>query len=145
MPEHYVGIYIVWKEHSIEDPELQLSLHWVLSYKKENSLPVLSHSRPERQWRKQTSKKEMENEGNRENNILTTALNSVDFPTLGSPTIPALRLMLILEPDDEYDLFPHCQRKARCGEKEEDCSGILLWINPIASGTGLRSWLVVVR
>lgn len=44
-------------------------------------------------WKKTISKKK----------ILTTALKRVDFPTLGRPTIPALRLMLILEDDDEEE------------------------------------------
>ena len=32
---------------------------------------------------------------------LTTALKRVDLPTLGRPTMPALRLMLILEAEEE--------------------------------------------
>ena len=36
--------------------------------------------------------------------LLTTALKRVDFPTLGRPTMPALRLMLILEEENRLPL-----------------------------------------
>jgi hypothetical protein len=37
--------------------------------------------------------------------ILTTALKRVDFPTLGRPTIPAFKLMLIFEEEAENRLL----------------------------------------
>lgn len=40
------------------------------------------------------------------NEGLTTALKRVDFPTLGRPTIPALRLMLILEDEEKRRRVP---------------------------------------
>ena len=45
--------------------------------------------------------REREREREREGKGLTTALKRVDLPTLGRPTMPALRLMLILEAEEE--------------------------------------------
>lgn len=38
--------------------------------------------------------------------MLTTALNRVDFPTFGRPTIPAFKLILIFEEDENRLLIP---------------------------------------
>lgn len=61
---------------------------------------------------------------------LTTALNRVDFPTLGRPTIPALRLMLIRAREmEKVRVRLHCHWRAS-GEEEQEVDGALLRVNP---------------
>ena len=45
-------------------------------------------------------------------------MNRVDLPTFGRPTMPALRLMLSLEPEDEKSRR-HCQRRRSDEEPEQ--------------------------
>jgi hypothetical protein len=62
------------------------------------------------------------------NKNLTTALNRVDFPTLGRPTIPALRLMLMRVREME-NLRLHCHWR-RSGEEVQGVDGALFRVNP---------------
>lgn len=84
-------------------------------------------------------------------NRLTTALNSVDFPTLGRPTMPARKLMLILATEKRLLMsttgFVDSESRNHWWEeplRKEDLSGIAMegrsWEQAILAILPLAGW-----